>query len=164
METIINTGVIPDDFNTSIIKPLIKDKKKQDNDPDNTRPISISRTITNIFEKVILRIIDAQKLDVNEQFGFKSKSSCNHAITILLDAVRFNRKKSLRVNLAAIDATKAFDKVNRQIMWAMMIDKVDSITLRTLIRNYDKSEAYVENGNDKSIKFKTSIGVKQGGI
>jgi hypothetical protein len=48
-------------------------------------------------------------------------------------------------------------------MWAMMIDKVDSITLRTLIRNYDKSEAYVENGNDKSIKFKTSIGVKQGG-
>ncbi len=49
-------------------------------------------------------------------------------------------------------------------MWAMMIDKVDSITLRTLIRNYDKSEAYVENGNDKSIKFKTSIGVKQGGI
>lgn len=163
METIINTGVIPDDFNTSIIKPLIKDKKKQDNDPDNTRPISISRTITNKFEKVILRIIDAQKLDVNEQFGFKSKSSCNHAITILLDAVRFNWKKSLRVNLAAIDATKAFDKVNRQIMWAMMIDKVDSITLRTLIRNYDKSEAYVENGNDKSIKFKTSIGVKQGG-
>jgi hypothetical protein len=48
-------------------------------------------------------------------------------------------------------------------MWAMMIDKVDSITLRTLIRNYDKSEAYVVNGNDKSIKFKTSIGVKQGG-
>ena len=33
--------------------------------------------------------------------------------------------------------------------------------MRALIRYYAKSHAYVVNGNEKSIKFKTTIGVKQ---
>jgi len=163
METTINTGVMPDNFNVAIIKPLIKDKTKPDDDENNTRPISISMVITNIYEKIILRSVDGQKEDVDEQFGFRSNSSCNHAITILLDAVRYNRRKGLRVYLAAIDATKAFDKVNRRILWCKMINKIDKIILRSIMNYYSFSKSMVENGNDKSNMFRTTVGVKQGG-
>jgi len=57
-----------------------------------------------------------------------NNSSCSHAITVLLDAVRFNRRKTLRLYLAAIDATKAFDKGNRQILLSKLIDKIEHLT------------------------------------
>jgi hypothetical protein len=72
----------------------------------------------------MLKRIDAEKRDEDEQFGFKSNSSCGHPITVLMDAAFFNRRKALRLNVVAIDATKAFDKVNRTILWAKLLNKL----------------------------------------
>jgi hypothetical protein len=77
-QTMINTGVFPDDFNIALITPLIKDKNVLD-DPNNTRPISVADALTNFFEKILLKLIDSEKKDEEEQFGFKSNSSCGRA-------------------------------------------------------------------------------------
>jgi len=161
-ETMINTGIFPENFNISVITPLIKDKNILD-DPNVTRPISVSDAITNLFEKIMLKLIDAQKADKDEQFGFKSNSSCGHAITVLLDAALYNRRKSLRLYVVAIDATKAFDKVNRTILWANLMNKLNKTTIRALMNYYSISKALVELNKIKSDMFKTTIGVKQGG-
>jgi hypothetical protein len=49
--------------------------------------------------------------DVN-QFGFKSKSSCAHAIWCINEAIRITKKRDLKLFIISIDASKAFDKVN----------------------------------------------------
>ncbi len=161
-ETMINTGVFPDDFNIALITPLIKDKSVLD-DPNNTRPISVADVLTNLFEKIMLKVIDSEKSDEDEQFGFKSNSSCGHAITVLLDAALFNRRKALRLYVVAIDATKAFDKVNRTILWANLINKLSKTTITALMNYYSISKAMVDLNQIKSKIFKTTVGVKQGG-
>jgi exonuclease III len=161
-EVMINTGIFPDDFNIALVTPLVKDKNILD-DPSNTRPISVADVLTNLFEKIMLKRIDAEKRDEEEQFGFKSNSSCGHAITVLMDAALFNRRKALRLYVVAIDATKAFDKVNRTILWAKLLSKLSKTTVRALKNYYNISKAIVDLNNCKSEVFKTTIGVKQGG-
>jgi exonuclease III len=161
-QTMINTGVFPDEFNISLITPLIKDKNVLD-DPNNTRPISVADALTNLFERILLKLIDSEKKDEEEQFGFKSNSSCGHAITVLLDAALYNRRKALRLYVVAIDATKAFDKVNRTILWANLVTKLSKTTIRALMNYYAISKAMVDMNRVKSQIFKTTVGVKQGG-
>jgi hypothetical protein len=43
---IINTNIFPHDFNVTLIKPILKDNKKEDDDLNNVRPISISNFIS----------------------------------------------------------------------------------------------------------------------
>ena len=50
----LNSGDLPYLFNITIMIPLIKDHKKELDDPNNLRPISISDAISNIFEMLIL--------------------------------------------------------------------------------------------------------------
>lgn len=54
LEKIIMFGKTPKFFNIGIIKPIIKDDQKSCNYLNNIRPITISDTISNIYEKVIL--------------------------------------------------------------------------------------------------------------
>ena len=69
---------IPTDFNTSIIKPILKDSNKKSDDVGNIRPISISNCFAQIFEKLILLNSPKISQTSKNQFGFKQKTSCNH--------------------------------------------------------------------------------------
>ncbi len=57
-EIIINHGVVPQRFNTSILKPLVKDVTKSTKEATNLRPLAISDAISNMFEKLMLHFID----------------------------------------------------------------------------------------------------------
>ena len=67
-------------LNISIIKPILKDINKNTNDFNNIRPISISTCFAQILEKLILIQSPALKNTHKNQFGFKEKTSCNHAV------------------------------------------------------------------------------------
>jgi len=54
----LNSGDLPYLFNIAIMIPLIKDHKKELDDPNNLRPISISDAISKIFEMLILVELD----------------------------------------------------------------------------------------------------------
>jgi hypothetical protein len=62
-EWMINTGSIPHLFNISILKPLIKDPAKGNDNLNNLRPLSISDIYTNVFEKLILMEVQADHKD-----------------------------------------------------------------------------------------------------
>lgn len=87
LEKIIKFGKIPKFFNIGIIKPIIKDDQKSCNDLNNIRPITISDTISNIYEKVILAEIGKVYQDPNKQFGFKKNSSCAHAVFTVKETI-----------------------------------------------------------------------------
>jgi hypothetical protein len=55
--SIICSGFIPTDFNRVIINPIIKDNKKKAFEINNYRPVSISNCFSQIFERIILKLL-----------------------------------------------------------------------------------------------------------
>ena len=105
---------MPKHLKISILRPLCKNPKKPKYLTGNLRPIAISDPLTNVFEK-ILKIVQIKKLFKCDslQFSFKSKSSCKHAIFALNECINKALRDSFTLFLIAIDASKAFDKINR---------------------------------------------------
>ncbi len=118
----INYKVIPQDFNISILKPLVKDLTKSSADPTNLRPVAISNVLANLFEAILLKQVNLEHIDSDKQFGFKSDSSCNHAGFVLQEAINLAKQNGKKLYVVAIDASKAFDKVHRLALWSKMIN------------------------------------------
>jgi hypothetical protein len=77
---IFNYGVIPANLNNTHIIPIIKDKAKSQNDMTNLRPISISNTLSQIFERIVKLKIPQISNTHRNQFGYKQNTSCTHAL------------------------------------------------------------------------------------
>ena len=115
-ETMFKYGIVQPNSNTAIIKPLIKDQTKSYSDLNNIRPISISDTFCTLLEKILLKEIDKVHINNQKQFGFKANSSCSHAVFTLTEAIKSSKRKRYKSYICAI--SKAFDKVNRSILFA----------------------------------------------
>jgi len=63
----------------------------------------------------------------------------------------------------ALDASKAFDKVRREKLWITLIDKAQPHVIRSLMNYYGDLKLIVNNNNEYSKIFNTTLGVKQGG-
>lgn len=133
---IIATGKISESLNVGKLIPIIKDSTLEAT-IENTRLITISDTITNIYEKVIFdRILKSHRVN-DLQFGFKTRSSCNHAVYILMEISREINQKGERCYAVAIDASKAFDKVNRNKLLAKLSNVALNFDITTeLLRRY----------------------------
>ena len=83
---------------------------------DNYRPISILPVLSKVFERVIHRqlyaYLEQNDLLSKNQFGFRTKSSTQHAVTKLLDPIRQNMDKGLMTGAVFVDLRKAFDTVD----------------------------------------------------
>jgi len=90
----IQHGILPEEFNYSIIKPLIKDVKKNHTGQNNIRPISVSGTLCTIFEKLLLHEVNKIHTDNKKQFGFKKNSRCQHSMFVLNEALNSNKRKN----------------------------------------------------------------------
>lgn len=163
-EKMIQYQQVPYLFNISILKPIIKDTNKPNNDLNNLRPVAISDAISNLYEAVLLRELERNYTDHDKQFGFKKNSSCNHALFTLKQAIRLSNFTKNRLYVCAIDASKAFDKVNREKLWMKMIQKkLEPAIISAIINYYKESLMIIKNGVELSSHFKTTLGVRQGG-
>jgi hypothetical protein len=77
---IFKYGLIPSNLNVTYILPIIKDIKKPTNTINNIRPISISNPFAQIFERILLNKIPNILNTHQNQFGYKNKTSCSHAL------------------------------------------------------------------------------------
>jgi hypothetical protein len=161
---IIESSQVPDNFNVSIIKPIIKDDKKPSNNKSNLRPVAVSDVSDVCFEKTVAKILRKQCKTNDKQFGFKRKSSCGHAIFILKQTIKFANSINKRVYVCAIDASKAFDKVIRLILWWKLAKKgLNRMVLKALMAYYSVSKMKVQVNEEHSELFTTTEGTKQGG-
>jgi hypothetical protein len=162
---LLSTNTIPTDFNISIIKPILKDTEKSSNDTNNIRPISISNCFAQFLEKLIL--ISSPKLRIihKNQFGFKQKTSCNHAIFAVKETILHYTENGSGVLAASLDAEKAFDKVWRDGLFYKLIDQIEPPIWNLLKKYYESSRGVILDDitNLYSSPFKIESGVKQGG-
>jgi len=152
-------------LNVSIIKPLVKDSNKSTDDINNLRGIAVSDVISNLYESVLDGIVRSYAVTDDKQFGFKANNSCAHAILVLKQILNLAKHFKMRLYISAIDAAKAFDKVNRDILWNRLIEmQVPLIYVIAIKEYYSKSVMMMELEGDFSKMFKTTLGVRQGGV
>lgn len=74
-------GFVPDDFGKGITIPILQYNKAGDvSSFDNCMPITVSPIIYKVFECCVQFKFESVLESSNLQFGFKSNSSCSHAI------------------------------------------------------------------------------------
>ena len=158
--------VLPDELNITHIVPIKKDKKKSINDINNLRPISISNTLAQIFERLLLYKMNVITKTHENQFGYKNKISCTHALFTFKETVSHYLDNKMNCFAAFLDAIKAFDNLWRQALF-LKLKKNNNITLSAVIIlkcYYDKLSSKIKDNNVVSKTFKLARGVKQGGV
>ena len=144
---------------------------KKDNKllPENYRPISLLSTISKIFEKVIYKqmysFFTKNKLFSSNQFGFREKRSCIHAVCEVTDYIRSKIDERSSGNACFIDIKKAFDTIDHKIL----LFKIEKYGFRgpiyNLMSNYLSDRwQYVIHDEIKSTMKSIVTGVPQGSI
>ena len=112
------TGKIPNDLKVALIAQVYKASEK--NVFSNYRPISVLPFFSKILEKLMYkRLIDyinKNGILTDRQYGFRSKSSTNHAIIELVDKITKAIEKNEFIVGIFLDLSKAFDTVNHNIL------------------------------------------------
>jgi len=163
--SMIRFALIPENFNVAIIKPIAKDPKLPTDTTDNLRPVAISEVFANLFEKILLYETNKQHIEAPEQFGFKNESSCSHAIAVIKLLTKLCASRGKKYFVCALDASKAFDKVERYRLWNKLFEiELNPAIIFATVSYYNSLELLVQIDNEVSDRFGTTNGVRQGGI
>ena len=162
---LIQHGYVPTDFLKGTITPIVKNPQGDVSDPSNYRGITLSCLPAKLFEFAI-QIKTTQLLDTDDlQFGFKKRTSTNHALFSLKTTVNHFNKNGSDVYVAFLDCTKAFDRISHFGLFSKLMDRfVPLCILMCLIYWYLNMTCAVKWENQLSRSFSIPLGIKQGGI
>ena len=89
----------------------------------NYRAITISPTISKIFEQCLLLRFNCYYSTSELQCGFKAKVGCNEALAMFCNTVEYFTSNGFIVKVAALDMSKAFDKVDHCALFLKLIQR-----------------------------------------
>jgi len=158
-------GFVPDKFGLGITVPIIKDRLGNLNTVNNYRPVTISPVIAKVFEYCILNKFDSLLWSNQLQFGFKKNSNCSRAVFVLSQVVDYFVKNNSNVYIAALDASKAFDRVNHVKLFNQLIERgLPGKLIKLIVDWYGKIFMKVKWDNCFSTSVAVKSGIRQGGI
>jgi hypothetical protein len=157
---------IVEDWSSAILIRLFKNKGDKKS-CDNYRGISLLVVASKIFSRVILNriqtLIDGKLLE--QQAGFRTNRSTMDQVFILKMVMEKHREFNKPLHMCFIDIQKAYDSVNRELLWKIcrrygFTEKI----VKLLKLTYQNSRAQVRINNELSDVFDILNGVLQGGI
>jgi len=161
----VNHSYLPDAMLRGHIRPVVKDNKICKNLSNNYRPIMNSSMLLKTFEYALLPVLVKKLKICSLQFGFTPGSDCHSAILFAKETILSYTGSGSNVHCAAIDLSKAFDRVNFDVMLDKLCktDLPDSVVrvIDYMMRNTYVNVCY---GNYIGEKWKVLSGVRQGGI
>ena len=84
---------------------------------DSYRPISVLTVLSKVFERVVYKqfygYLEEHVLLSQRQFGFRNKSSTQHAVTLFSDSVRQDMDRGLLPGAVFVHLRKVYDTVGR---------------------------------------------------
>ena len=102
---------VPAEFCFGIIIPLLKNKHGDVTSTDMYRGITLSSTVSKLFERVLLDVFGEYLQSDTLQYGFKKDVGCVDALFTFSESVRYFLSRGSRVFCVSMDANKAFDRV-----------------------------------------------------
>jgi hypothetical protein len=163
----LSSGVVPSHLKIAKIIPIFKSGDCLD--MNNYRPISLLSTFSKILEKIVCsrltNFLESNSLLSPQQFGFRSKHSTIHPMTLLLNKLTKSSNSKLYSIVIFCDLKKAFDTCNH----STLLDKLYSIGVRgtelAWFKSYLTDRQQFTSINDTDSLLLTILnGVPQGSI
>ena len=163
--SMLKYGFVPDDFGKSILIPLIKDSNADTSSCENYRGISLNCSISKVFEYVLLHKYSDCFKTHDLQFGFRNGVGCSDALHTVKSVINHFNKNGNTVTIAALDISKAFDRVSfYALLNKLILRKVPKEIIKVLYSWYTKNFMQIKWKNELSEWFQVEAGVRQGGV
>ena len=159
----INEDADAEEFHTSILK--LAQKKGDLSEPKNWRPIQLLDSFRKLIAAIIAHRLDeylVKEIGLQTQHGFSSSRGCPDATSSLKIALEQLRYANQEAFVLFVDLVKAFDSVNREMLWKILSNMGVPDSLINVIK-----KAYTDitiTGKVNGVKFdlESTSGVQQG--
>jgi len=158
-------GKIPQERMQTVIVPSCKNKNGNISDAGNYRPVCLATIISKLCEHYILSCISPLLATTNNLSGFKPKHGTDMCNFLLKQTMSYYANKDTPVFSAFLDASKAFDRTNHNLLLTKLIKRnVPMCIVRLLLSLYRQKTMQVKWGTNYSSPFTVTNGVRQGGV
>ena len=156
----------PSAWNYSNIIPIPK-PDKDSRDPLQNRCISILCCVAKVYSSILNRrvqsYLEKNNILVDEQNGFRSSRSCIDHIYVLVTILRNRKEQGKDTFLAFIDFKKAFDTVERNLLFFKLAAiGINGKIYKAIASLYSNPMSRVVLEGFETEYFRCPIGVKQG--
>ena len=160
------TGTIPKIWGKSIINPIPKSSTVNTRDPLSYRGIAVTPVVYKIYcsllNSKLTEVIESGNVLFEGQNGFrKGRSTIDH-LSSLTNIIDTRRRKKLSTFCAFIDLKKAYDSVNRDILWGKLNNVIDNKLFNAIRSLYSNVMCTVKVNNFFTDWFNVKTGLKQG--
>ena len=160
-------GLTPSVWNMAIIRPIPKNSLVDARLPLEYRGISLLSTIyklyTGILNNRIVKVAESNNIYAEEQNGFRKSRSCEDHIFTLSSIVRNRKRERLPTFVAFVDFEKAFDRVNRVLLFYKLKSMgFNGKMLRSIQSIYSECKALLKVNGCLTDSFCVQSGVRQG--
>lgn len=156
---------VPSSWKNSNIVTIYKNKGEKSN-CGNSRGISLLSHAGKVLTKIMLkRLVThvSERLLPETQNGFRSERGTVDMMFAARQLQEKCREQNRDLYVAFVDLSKAFDTVNREMLWGMLGRYGCPEKFVSVLRQFhDGMESRVMLGGDESSPFPVRVGVKQG--
>ena len=155
---------IPEKLKSGVVTPVLKPNKDK-RYPENYRGIAVANTLSTIVESILKERIEPKLLPIQSklQRGFTEKSSSLNTAFIVTRAAEYCRETSDELYIITLDAQKAFDRLNHELLFNKLYHDGICGDLWILLRNmYREVSVKVKWDNNLSKKVDVAQGIRQG--
>ena len=150
---ILESGIFPSQWAIGEIVPVFK--KGNINEPSNYRPISLISSLGKLFtycvNEKMNRFAEKYSIISENQFGFRKDKSTTDCLFILHGLIEHFLNKSEKFYCCFVDLSRAFDGLDRDVLWHKLIKSGISCKIVNLLKNmYSKIKLCVKKTFQKN--------------
>ena len=159
-------GTYPDEWATCVLAPVPKPKADA-LDRNGYRGIAVGMALSKLYSMVLLirldSVAESNGMRAKGQAGFRKGRGTPDNAFVLQHAIESCQKRAKTMYVAFIDFEKAYDRVNRDLLWRVLEGYGLHGDFLTALRHmYAKVTMQVRANGDVGDVFQADVGVKQG--
>ena len=165
LQSMMKHGFLPQQFMTTMLVPILKNKNGDIASKSNYRPIALSTVASKILEIILVNHVEEYIVTTENQFAYKKGHSGDMCIFTLKECIRYYTVHNTPMYVCFLNASKAFDCINHWKLFKILVDrKCPAYVIKVLVYWCQEQRLCVKWDGMASDTFSVCNGIKQGGI